>query len=145
MTDNLALFARAELTMICSLFYALVFQKLITWRLIPIKIARIVQHMIQGTWFLGICAWIMVVELQWTQAMTFTLHTIAMLMKQHSYNSYNIDLHFKKSRFQSLKIRDDLSQEEQEELNDLNHELCAGGVLFPGNQTITNFIVSFTK
>jgi sterol O-acyltransferase len=150
MTDNVNLFFKAEILMMSSLFYAPVYQKLVTWRIVPLSLSRILQHTIQAAWFLGICSWILSVDLQWTQSMTFTLHTIAMLMKQYSYNSYNIDLHFKLHRFKQLKSRyetkkkqdeDDLNQEEIQEMNDLNDELCAGGDIFPANQTFRNFFV----
>jgi sterol O-acyltransferase len=67
MTDNVTLFFRAEMAMILSLFYAPVYQKLITWGLVPLQFARFIQHGIQATWFLGICAWIMAANLQWVR------------------------------------------------------------------------------
>jgi hypothetical protein len=71
-------------------------------------------------------------------------------MKQHSYTSYNIDLQHKLRRFKSLKARyegnkkaddEELSEEEIQEMHDLNAELCGGGDIFPANQTLFNFFV----
>jgi sterol O-acyltransferase len=82
MTDNVTIFFRAEITMILSLFYAPVYQKLITWRIVPLQLARFIQHGIQATWFLGICAWIMTTNLQWVRCNSLD-------SKHHVYSAYH--------------------------------------------------------
>lgn len=67
-----------------------------------------------------------------------------MLMKQHSYTSYNIDLHYKLAKlkaFKALEKKEDgvLSESDIIELNDLEAELNRGGATFPANQTLPNF------
>ena len=44
--------------MIVSLFSVVFYQWLIKWRIIPLSVARIGQHLWQAVWFLGIINWI---------------------------------------------------------------------------------------
>ncbi|KAJ3273348.1 hypothetical protein HDV01_004565 [Terramyces sp. JEL0728] len=79
------------------------------------------------------------------QSLFFVLHTIAMLMKQHSYNSYNIALTFKKNRYAKLlniSKKEDyiLSEDETLEMEILADELTRGDKPFPSNQTFANFL-----
>ena len=60
-------------------------------------------------------------------------------MKLHSYNAYNIDLHFKKLRSKELLLQTELSPDEKQEKEDLEEELSTGLMKFPRNQTIGNF------
>ncbi|KAJ3313335.1 hypothetical protein HDV04_002141 [Boothiomyces sp. JEL0838] len=83
-------------------------------------------------------------DLLMPQSLFFVLHTISMLMKQHSYNSYNISLTFKKNRYAKLLLlskKDDytLSEDESLEMDILADELTRGEKPFPSNQTIANF------
>lgn len=73
---------------------------------------------------------------------SFTMHVIAMLMKQHSYTSYNIELATKNQRLKSLteaskkKNSADLNLEEMVQLE---KELIKETVKFPENITFVNF------
>lgn len=146
----------ADGIMIASLYYTVIFQKLVTWGLVPLFFAGTIQHICQAVWFLGFCIWTVNQRWPWIQSGSFTIHLISMLMKQHSYNSYNIELKHKANRYRSLKARtalekkkDDtaepLSSEETQEMTDLDIELRSGSVPFPGNQTILNFTVSMAN
>ena len=136
----------SDLIQIASLFYVLVYQWLITWKIVPLSIATILQHIFQCIWFCGIIGWVMVnpENWGWSSTATFTLHAMSNLMKQHSYTSYNISLQYKLRRMIELSDREKkkdcaLHLEEQEELADLQDELSRGGKMFPNNQTLGNF------
>jgi hypothetical protein len=61
-----------------------------------------------------------------------------MLMKLHSYNSYNIELHHKLIRLNFLlSVKD----HEIDEIKNLEMELKGNGKMFPLNQTFSNFFV----
>ncbi|KAJ3323272.1 hypothetical protein HDV06_002039 [Boothiomyces sp. JEL0866] len=135
---------QADLIMIASLFTCVLFQKLITARIIPLSLSRIIQHAWQGVWFFACMVTALVCDWSWPQSLFFVLHTIAMLMKQHSYNSYNISLTFKKNRYAKLLLlskKEDytLSEDETLEMEILADELTRGEKPFPSNQTIANF------
>jgi sterol O-acyltransferase len=141
----------SDLSMILSLFYVVLFQKLIKIGLIPLDYAQIFQHIFQTIWFFGFLSWAYLQTWGWTLSGAFTMHVISMLMKQHSYTAYNIDLHHKLIRYERLKSIEGgakkidtelytLDQEEINEMNDLCTELNAGEKMFPANQTLYNFI-----
>lgn len=72
------------------------------------------------------------------------MHTMAMLMKQHSYSSYNIELQHRLRRHQALTSQQkqndvSLEQDEIDEMIDIEKELHLGGSRFPSNQTLWNF------
>ncbi|KAJ3372374.1 hypothetical protein HDU91_003614 [Kappamyces sp. JEL0680] len=134
----------ADGAMILSLFTVVFYQWLINWKIIPLAAARTGQHIWQAAWFLGIISWAFAQNWAWTQSATFTLHTIAMLMKQHSYTSYNIELQYKLRRLKALQEREKktneaLDEEELEEMLDIHAELTRGGEMFPKNQSLFNF------
>ncbi|KAI9364407.1 MBOAT, membrane-bound O-acyltransferase family-domain-containing protein [Zopfochytrium polystomum] len=81
--------------LILSCAMPVLFQKLILYRVIPLDVAYIVQHVWQGVWFGTIVFWTFYRDWPWTQTGFFTLHGISMLMKQHSYMATNTDLHYK--------------------------------------------------
>jgi sterol O-acyltransferase len=136
----------SDLIQVLSLFYVVIYQWLITWKIVPLRIATVLQHVFQCTWFCGIIGWVIInpENWGWSSTATFTLHAMSNLMKQHSYTSYNIALQYKLRRLIELSEREKkedcvLHQEEQEELSDLQDELTRGGDMFPKNQTIRNF------
>jgi sterol O-acyltransferase len=136
----------SDLIQIFSLFYVLIYQWLITWKIVPLRIATVLQHLFQCIWFCGIIGWAIVnpENWGWSSTATFTLHAMSNLMKQHSYTSYNIALQYKLRRMNELSDREKkgdsiLQQEEQEEYHHLKDELSRGGEMFPKNQTVRNF------
>jgi len=138
-------FGRAEGLMVLSLFAIVLFQWFINWRIVPLRTATFIQHTWQFIWFVGILGWVFIQDWEWSAIAVLTMHTIAMLMKQHSYTAYNISLHYKLRRLKDLKKQDrdddgDLHDEEIAEMDDLQDELSRGGAMFPANQTILNFI-----
>jgi sterol O-acyltransferase len=139
----------SDLAMVISLFYVVLYQKLIQFRIIPLQIAGYLQHLLQVTWLFVFIRWAILQDWGWTLSGAFTMHVIAMLMKQHSYTSYNIELWRKLNRYNELnnaandvkKVDTvELSSDQVEEMTELYTELNSGQKMFPANQTILNFI-----
>lgn len=119
------------------------------------------QHIYQTSWF-GYCMyWVFNQHWTWTQSGFFTLHSIAMLMKQHSYMAYNNEMLTKHTRLQKLQNRMDVLAGNMKKLGDdapellqlneeweqskqqaqgLQTELCKGSTMFPENVTFANFV-----
>ncbi|KAJ3002016.1 hypothetical protein HKX48_002568, partial [Thoreauomyces humboldtii] len=161
--------AYSELFMVSSLFGVVIlakafilFESLFVKGYLPSRSALIIQHIYQTTWFALCIAWVYNrVGWSWVQAGSFTIHVIAMLMKQHSYLSYNIEMLFKHIRVQAFKIEMDrlaaeIKKEEDQDgtvVRDKNGkwetcrqrametqvELCKGSTMFPENVTFANF------
>lgn len=53
--------------MIVSLFTVVLLQWLINWRIVPLQIARLVQHTWQAFWFLGIIGWVYRQDWAWVR------------------------------------------------------------------------------
>ncbi|KAJ3017009.1 hypothetical protein HKX48_003762 [Thoreauomyces humboldtii] len=159
----------SELAMIGSLFGVVVITKAFVmlqpmfikgW--IPPRTVLLVQHVYQTTWFAVCMVWVYNrTAWSWVQSGTFTVHAIAMLMKQHSYMSYNIEMLFKHTSVQRFKVRmDQLAAEikktngDEEVIREYNAEweickdkaqaqqieLCKGNTTFPDNVSFLNFL-----
>jgi sterol O-acyltransferase len=154
-TDSLQLLW-ADLGMVLSLFTSFVLNWIISWGLLPWKWAQIGgQHLIQVGFLVGWLSWIWNHDLSWVQATFFTLHTIAMLFKIHSYNETNREFYFKFQKEKKLKCRmvqlvkqketgNDAVEPElletQFELGQLELDLRGATLRYPHNITLTNFI-----
>lgn len=76
------------------------------------------------------------------------MHTISMLLKQHSYSSYNIELNTKHHRFKEIqslvgkakKSETPVDQKWLDEIKELAAELQKDSVSFPNNVTFLNFV-----
>ncbi|KAJ3163797.1 hypothetical protein HDU88_006290 [Geranomyces variabilis] len=158
----------AEIALILSLFGVVLLEKFFiaietffVKGLLPVRIVLLIQHVYQASWFAICISYVYRREgWSWTQSGCFTLHTIAMLMKQHSYMSYNNEMLFKHTKVQTYKNRmDKIAAElkkladdspEHETLNaeweqckdkaqDTQVELSKGDTTFPANVTFLNF------
>ncbi|KAI9207743.1 MBOAT, membrane-bound O-acyltransferase family-domain-containing protein [Polychytrium aggregatum] len=94
--DGISL-ALADLALICSCAMVVVIMKLVVWGIIPRFLALTVQHSWQTLWYFSCIGYVFYKDWPWVQSGFFVLHATAMLMKQHSYISTNLEL-FDKSR-----------------------------------------------
>ncbi|KAI8816983.1 MBOAT, membrane-bound O-acyltransferase family-domain-containing protein [Fimicolochytrium jonesii] len=165
-------FLLSELLLILSLFTIFLWQKLLTHlaplflthrHLSPRAICLTFQHTYQLTWFLTCILWAMRAPWSWPQTGMFTLHAMAMLMKQHSYLAYNREMLGKWVQVQRRTIRMDELAARMKTLDDttdaaeltvcniewetckrqateLQIELRKGTTAFPENVTLPNFI-----
>lgn len=85
----------------------------------------------------------------WVQSGFFTMHTIVMMMKMHSYTALNGDLSVKLKRLQYLKAelpkliknKEQVDEDHIEaEIKFLEDEMVHGNTRFPNNVTIMNFL-----
>ncbi|KAJ3150206.1 hypothetical protein HDU89_003295 [Geranomyces variabilis] len=158
----------AEIVLILSLFSVVILEKLFIALesvfirgYIPPRSILLFQHIYQASWFAICIGYVYTREgWSWTQSGCFTLHSIAMLMKQHSYLSYNSEMLFKRTKVQKYKSRmDDLAAmmkkleddsplaEEynaewelcREKAQHTQVELSKGDTTFPNNVTFANF------
>ncbi|KAI8916523.1 MBOAT, membrane-bound O-acyltransferase family-domain-containing protein [Powellomyces hirtus] len=158
----------SEIVLILSLFAVVFIEKFFIaaetafikgW--VPPRIVLLIQHIYQTSWFAVCIGWVYTRDgWSWTQSGAFTLHSIAMLMKQHSYMSYNNEMLFKHTRVQKYKARMDQLAGEMKKLSDdapeltqynAEWELCKdkakhtqvelskGSTTFPENVTFANF------
>ncbi|KAI8922735.1 MBOAT, membrane-bound O-acyltransferase family-domain-containing protein [Entophlyctis helioformis] len=142
-----------DMLMVGSMFMAVVVQQAIARGSVKKEWALAIQHVWQLLWFSGCLFAVFAFEWPWTQSGFLVLHSIAMLLKQHSYYAYNTELHFKLDRLHSLRAQlsaskkdDDKLPESDDAINamqiqvaDLEHELVKPSVAFPANITFYNF------
>lgn len=87
----------------------------------------------------------------WVQSGFFTMHTIVMMMKMHSYTALNGDLSVKLKRLQHLKaelpklikdnkLDDNEIEHTEAEIKFLEDEMVHGSTRFPNNITVFNFL-----
>ncbi|KAJ3353822.1 hypothetical protein HDU83_006314 [Entophlyctis luteolus] len=75
----------SDLLMQLSCFTVVLIVKLYEFKLVPLDIAWIVNSVWLGGWFVSVISWALYSNWKWTQSGSFTIHCIAMLMKQASY------------------------------------------------------------
>ncbi|KAI9088740.1 MBOAT, membrane-bound O-acyltransferase family-domain-containing protein [Phlyctochytrium arcticum] len=151
----------SDMVLVLTLFNAFFITKLFVWGWLPRSMTRVIQHIYQTTWFFSCLYWVYHNNYwSWTQSGFFTLHTISMLMKQHSYMEYNNEMLHKHHRLKRRQKRMDeiagelkkISEDTQEVLDlneewemckaqaqELQVELCKGNTMFPANVTIANY------
>ncbi|KAJ1549185.1 hypothetical protein HK405_008309, partial [Cladochytrium tenue] len=151
--------------LVASCFVPAVLQRLIRWRLLPLSSAHVLQHVWQGLWFGAVVFWTFYRDWPWSHSGFFTMHGIAMLMKQHSYMATNTELHYKKRLVDSMekelaelrkvailnagaasyeaaeeaRARESRIQFLISELDALRPDLVRSNVQFPNNITFVNF------
>ncbi|KAJ3042246.1 hypothetical protein HK097_002080 [Rhizophlyctis rosea] len=151
----------SDMALVGSMFVCVIIQKLLAWGWIPLSFSLPLHHIWQSTWFATAVVWVFYKDWPWVQSGFFVLHSMSMLMKQHSYMSSNNELHHKRRRllkFQQkmdeiageMKKLDDADQSGLEVLElewkyahanaeELQIELRKGGTTFPNNITFLNF------
>ncbi|KAI8896577.1 MBOAT, membrane-bound O-acyltransferase family-domain-containing protein [Globomyces pollinis-pini] len=136
---------KSDLAMVLSTFTFVFFQKFIVYGIVPLKYASQLQHVIQAIWYLFYLVYCYTRPWGWIQKLYFVLHLTANLMKSYSYNSYNINLHYRLIRYHALQNQSlvdiHISNDLLTERDDLFLELTTEhGGFFPSNLTFTNFI-----
>ncbi|KAJ3219885.1 hypothetical protein HK099_004546 [Clydaea vesicula] len=153
-TDGLNLFT-LDMMMVISCFVVVFLQKLINYGLIPLELSIIVHTVYIRDW-------------PWVQSGFFVMHSMAMLMKQHSYLSVNREMKQKltlkllkeKLKFtliselknnsdiletttENLKLKAEIDEKIvvlEEEIDDLMVDLKNNNTMFPANVTLFNFL-----
>ena len=65
MQENLKEGFILDACIVCSMFLAVIYQKLITWGIVPLIFSRIIQHILQFLWFTGFAIHIYRRNFQW--------------------------------------------------------------------------------
>ncbi|KAG0192973.1 hypothetical protein DFQ28_007005 [Apophysomyces sp. BC1034] len=152
--DSLALLA-ADLTMVSTTMLSVVFSKLLIWGVIKYETTGVMlQHVGQALFLFLNMNWIYWRDWPWVQSGFFTMHTVVMMMKMHSYTSLNGDLSVKYRRLKHLKANlpkrigetnTDMNQDQIEiqhmeaEMAFLEEELIHGKTKYPNNVTFANY------
>ncbi|KAI7870549.1 MBOAT-domain-containing protein [Spinellus fusiger] len=151
--DGLALLI-SDMCMVGMTLFSVLFSKLLVWRVIKYETTGwILQHMCQMVFLMVPICWIFMREWPWVQSGFFTMHTVVMMMKMHSYTSLNGDLSIKHRRLQHLTAllptyksdnndtdTQDRLKHMEEEMDYLQEELTHGDTRYPENITIRNYM-----
>ncbi|KAI8972369.1 MBOAT, membrane-bound O-acyltransferase family-domain-containing protein [Pilobolus umbonatus] len=124
------------LMVIASLVWSVFYAKMILLQYLPHN--HYIQWAIQFSFLAISIAWTFYRQWPWVQSGFFTMHTIVMMMKMHSYISLNGDLAIKYRRYRQLKASDD--EKHEEELDFLRSELVHGKTRYPNNISISNYL-----
>ncbi|KAI8819801.1 hypothetical protein BJ741DRAFT_683541, partial [Chytriomyces cf. hyalinus JEL632] len=149
--------AISDLLMIISCFMVVPLVKLVQHKILPMTAAPLMSWIWLGLWFSTAVLWALYNNWGWTQSGAFTIHCIAMLMKQASYLMSNMNLIWKTQELPQLQAEIDLlraeqegdSKQHQEQLELLLAEQIqfktdlkgkVTGLEFPRNLTFLNFV-----
>ncbi|KAI8827329.1 MBOAT, membrane-bound O-acyltransferase family-domain-containing protein [Chytriomyces cf. hyalinus JEL632] len=149
--------AISDLLMIISCFMVVPLVKLVQHKILPMTAAPLMSWIWLGLWFSTAVLWALYNNWGWTQSGAFTIHCIAMLMKQASYLMSNMNLIWKTKELPQLQAEIDLlraeqegdSKQRQEQLELLLAEQIqfktdlkgkVTGLEFPRNLTFLNFV-----
>ncbi|KAI8981642.1 MBOAT, membrane-bound O-acyltransferase family-domain-containing protein, partial [Mycotypha africana] len=149
----------SDMIMVSMTTFSVLFSKLFVWNVLPYEtVGYIVQHTCQAFFLFGNIYWTIWREWPWVQSGFFTMHTIVMMMKMHSYTVLNGDLSVKYRRLKHLKRelpklvaasnnnsnvtaeQEDTIQDMEAEISFLEGEMVHGKATFPNNITLTNFL-----
>ncbi|KAG0744882.1 hypothetical protein G6F57_006050 [Rhizopus arrhizus] len=148
----------SDLTMVSMTLFSVLFSKLFIWNILPYdSIGFIIQHVCQALFVFFNIYWTFWRNWPWVQSGFFTMHTIVMMMKMHSYTALNGDLSLKLKRLNQLKEyfpkwiadhqKEAYTEEDQEileemesEMKFLEEELVHGSTRFPNNVTVLNYL-----
>ncbi|TPX76989.1 hypothetical protein CcCBS67573_g01734 [Chytriomyces confervae] len=148
--------AISDLLMILSCFMVFPMVKLVQYKILPVASAPLMSWIWLGLWFSTAVLWALYNNWGWTQSGAFTIHCIAMLMKQASYLMSNVEFIWKTQELPQLQAEIDLlraeqegeSKKRQEQLELLLAEQVqfktdlkgkVTGLEFPRNLTLLNF------
>ncbi|CAO0799819.1 unnamed protein product [Mucor circinelloides] len=152
--DGLALLI-SDLTMVSMTLFSVLFSKLLMWGVLPYEtFGVVIQHTCQALFLFVNIYWTFWRNWPWVQSGFFTMHTIVMMMKTHSYTALNGDLSVKLRRLRQLKAElpkliasgkedgqvAEKIQHMESEIAFLEGELVHGNTRYPDNVTIANFL-----
>jgi sterol O-acyltransferase len=114
---------------------------------IPRPVELVMQHAFQTTFLFVAVWWTLQRNWPWVQSGVFMMHTVAMLMKIHSYaarnsNFHQLDLKSKKlaKAIADKKKADEDAEEIQQQLMLVEETLMPGSVRYPHNLTLSNWV-----
>ncbi|KAI7875901.1 hypothetical protein K492DRAFT_135997 [Lichtheimia hyalospora FSU 10163] len=152
--DGLALLI-SDMTMVTMTLCSVVFSKMLMLGIIHYETTGwIIQHVCQTVFLFFNIYWTFWRDWPWVQSGFFTLHTIVMMMKMHSYTAFNGELSIKYRRLKSLKEyipkwiaehKDHHHADTKEldamesEVSFLQDELVQGNARYPENITFANY------
>ncbi|KAI9475774.1 MAG: MBOAT, membrane-bound O-acyltransferase family-domain-containing protein [Benjaminiella poitrasii] len=151
--DGMALLI-SDIFMVSLTLFSVLFSKMFIWNVLPYEtVGFIVQHICQALFLFLNIYWTFWRDWPWVQSGFFTMHTIVMMMKMHSYTALNGDLSVKLRRLRQLKTElpkliaankdkaDNKSiQHVEAEISFLEEEMVHGNTRFPNNVTVKNFL-----
>ncbi|CAO3649248.1 unnamed protein product [Cunninghamella echinulata] len=153
--DALALLV-SDMVMVSLTSFSVLFSKLFIWNIIKYETTGfLIQHFCQTIFLFGNIYWVFFRDWPWVQSGFFTMHSIVMMMKMHSYTALNGDLSIKYRRLNELKkqlpilISENKSlsteikikvEDMEEEIKFLQEELTHGNVHYPNNITMKNYL-----
>ncbi|ORX43462.1 hypothetical protein DM01DRAFT_1411590 [Hesseltinella vesiculosa] len=146
----------SDMVMVTVTIASVPFSKLLAHGLLPYQPVGVVLQHIGQTLFLFTCVyWVFHRDWPWVQSGFFTMHSIVMMMKMHSYTTLNGDLSTKQQQLIKLKkslaeyvakhktiTPETMLQEEdmERDIGDLEDELIHGAVRFPNNVSLANYL-----
>ncbi|KAI8388190.1 MBOAT, membrane-bound O-acyltransferase family-domain-containing protein [Radiomyces spectabilis] len=94
----------SDMLMVSTTLFSVLFSKLLVWEVIRYEtVGFVLQHVCQTVFLFFNVYWTFWRDWPWVQSGFFTLHTIVMMMKMHSYTALNGDLSMKSRRLRQLK------------------------------------------
>ncbi|CAO3657673.1 unnamed protein product [Mucor hiemalis] len=141
----------SDLIMVSMTIFSVLFSKLFVWGILPYETIGVgIQHLCQALFLFGNMYWTFWRNWPWVQSGFFTMHTIVMVMKMHSYTVLNGDLSVKLRRLKQLKIElpQLIASDEnnaniehiEAEIKFLEEEIVHGNTRFPENVTVVNYL-----
>ncbi|KAI7893996.1 MBOAT, membrane-bound O-acyltransferase family-domain-containing protein [Mucor mucedo] len=143
----------SDLTMVSMTLFSVLFSKLFVWGVLPYEtFGVVIQHTCQALFLFVNIYWTFWRNWPWVQSGFFTMHTIVMMMKMHSYTALNGDLSLKMKRLRQLKEQlpklisvknpenDGEIRHMEEEIIFLQEEMVHGNTRYPDNVTVVNFL-----
>lgn len=147
MSKNGVELVASDIAMVASMFICIPIMKLIVAAPLPRFFVTATYLAYELVWLSLWVTWVVYNEWEWTQSGAFTMHIISMLMKQHSYLTYNTELAYKYKVYQaaitiaatSKKLDSQDEANSTTNLAELKHELVKETVSFPANLTLYKF------
>ncbi|KAF9429615.1 hypothetical protein BGZ76_001172 [Entomortierella beljakovae] len=116
----------SDIVLVSATFFSVILVKLLGWGLIRYNVTgMVIQHILQTSYLLSAIAWVMYkygnkpLQWPWVQSGFFTLHSITMLMKIHSYIAFNgeaseklIQLRECEARYAEIKRNDTITTDD---------------------------------
>lgn len=142
----------SDLFMVSMTVFSVLFSKLLLWNVLSYEtVGFMIQHVCQVLFLGASIYWTFVRNWPWVQSGFFTMHTIVMMMKMHSYTALNGDLSVKLRRLKHLKAQlpkllkenktdTSIIQHMEAEIQFLEEEMVHGSTKFPNNITVVNFL-----
>ncbi|KAI8336645.1 MBOAT, membrane-bound O-acyltransferase family-domain-containing protein [Chlamydoabsidia padenii] len=151
--DALALLV-SDMVMVSFTLLSVPYSKLLVKGILRYETTGVIlQHLGQTVFLFCSIYWVFRRDWPWVQSGFFTMHSLVMMMKMHSYTALNGDLSIKLRRLDHLKKyiptwisshqdpEDEITRHQmEEEMSFLEEELTQGKTRFPNNVTMVNYL-----